>query len=162
MKTSQRSNSAHQATAKSLGNDRKLCQNALCWKVSFWTPDETKGGRKKKHIQKSILFQCASCLHCIVLVSHHLFLESQCLSHNPPYDSANVLPYDVKTSGSRHHWTCLKGTHRSWSLDYYWLKRQHWVLSDVYTTLWHLDAPCRLETSSYSICNSGLSIWVTW
>lgn len=49
MKTSQRSNSAHQATAKSLGNDRKLCQNALCCKVSYWMPDETKGGRKKKH-----------------------------------------------------------------------------------------------------------------
>lgn len=131
MKTSQRSNSAHRATAESLGNDRKRCRNALCCKVSFWMLKQNT----HTHGEKYSLPVCQLPALHPGLVSHHLFLENQRLSHNPPYDCANVLPYDVKNSWSRHHWAGLEGACGRWSLDYYWLKKQLWVLfSDVWVT----------------------------
>lgn len=109
---------------------------------------QTKGKKKQKNtsIQKYSLPVCQLPALHPGLVSHHLFLESQCLSHNPPYDCANVLPYDVKNTWSRHHWTGLKGAFRRWFLDYYWLKSLHWVLSDVYTT----TSGCSLQTGDRS------------
>ncbi len=103
------------------------------------------------------------------LVSHTIYFRNQCLSHNPPYDCANVLPYDVKNSWSRHHWAGLKGACGRWSLDYYWLKSALSAFWRLHYDIWMLPADWRPlvhaeeELSFYmSLCDSVMRELYEW
>lgn len=122
--------------------------------------------RNKTHTQKYSLPVCQLPALHPGLVSHHLFLENQCLSHNPPYDCANVLPYDIKNSWIRIHWAGFKGACGRWSLDYYWLKSALSAFWRLHYDIWMLPADHsymqRRIIFLYELCDSVMRELYEW